>query len=67
MKIYNTEADAQKDMKLAVKIDKTSFVQPVYLNNRHVFGIRVGHDLWFAGDGVKPTKAKHAEMPKAKK
>lgn len=66
MRIYNTKADAQKDMPHAVKIDKTAFPQEVYLNNRHVFGIRVGHDLWFAGAGVPPTKAKHSEIPAKK-
>lgn len=67
MKIYNTEADAGQDLRHAVKIDKTAFVQPVYLNNQHVFGIRVGHDLWFAGEGVTPTKAKHTEEKRAAK
>lgn len=66
MKIYNSKADAQKDMKHAVKIDKTSFIQPVYLNNQHVFGIRVGHDLWFQGEGVAPAKEKHSEEPAKK-
>jgi hypothetical protein len=65
-KLYNSRADAQKDMQHAVKIDKTSYIAQIYLNNTHQFAIRVGHDKWFAGEGKAPAIAKHAETPQKK-
>ena len=66
MKIFNTKEQALAELKEGQKIDKTAFVQRVYLNNRHVWGIRVGIDLWYAGKGLAPIKAKQSEDPEKK-
>ena len=66
MKIFNTKEQALAELKEGQKIDKTAFVQRVYLNNRHVWGIRVGIDLWYAGKGLAPIKGKQSEDPEKK-
>lgn len=66
MKIFNTKAEALTELREGQKIDKTAFVQRVWLGNRHVYGIRVGIDLWYAGKGIAPVKGKQAEDPEKK-
>jgi len=66
MKIFNTKQEATAELGEGQKIDKTAFVQRVWLGNRHAYGIRVGHDLWYAGKNLKPIQAKVAEDPEKK-
>jgi hypothetical protein len=61
MKIYNTRAQAEKDLPIAQKQDsKDASIVPVF-NGRHVFGIKVGANLWYMGEGQKPQESKQNE------